>query len=413
MTTPGRNWAETHTYEAAALHRPTSMDELRRTVAAAARIRALGTRHAFHDLADSPGVLVSLDAMPAEVVVDPEARTATVGAGRRYGDIAPVLHDAGWALAAMASLPHISVAGAIATGTHGSGDRIPTLSDAVVALELVGADGDVVTLREGDPDFAGAVVSLGALGIVTRVTLRVEPAYEVGQLVRNAVPWDSVLGDLDAVTASADSVSLFTRWSTDVVDQVWMKTRGVTATSVAWGVAATSDQHPILGVDPAHATAQGGVGGPWYERLPHFRMGFTPSVGAEIQAEYLLPRDHAVPALEALRELGPRIDPLLQVTEIRTMPGGDLWLSPSYGRDTVAVHFTLVRDPDGVRRLLPEIEEALAPFEARPHWGKWFGMDADRIAQLYPRLPDFVELADRLDPDGCFRNAFLERTVLG
>ncbi|KAA1424877.1 FAD-binding protein [Mumia zhuanghuii] len=413
MTTPGRNWAETHTYEAAALHRPAGVDELRRLVAAAPRIRALGTRHAFHDLADSPGVLVSLDAIPADVVVDPDARTATVGAGMRYGDLAPVLHDAGWALGAMASLPHISVAGAVATGTHGSGDRIPTLSDAVVALELVGPDGDLVTLREGDPDFAGAVVSLGALGIVTRVTLRVEPAYDVHQFVRNAVPWETVLGDFDAISSAADSVSLFTRWGTDVVDQVWMKSRRPTEPSVPWGAAATADQHPILGIDPVHATVQGGVGGPWFERLPHFRMGFTPSVGAEIQAEYLLPRDRAAEAFAALRTIGARIDPLLQVTEIRTMPGDDLWLSPSYGRDTVAIHFTLVREPDAVRRLLPEVEGALAPYAARPHWGKWFTLGRGALGELYPRLPDFVRLAGRLDPEGCFRNAFLEGTVFG
>ncbi|MGH1564408.1 D-arabinono-1,4-lactone oxidase [Mumia sp. DW29H23] len=412
MTTPGRNWAETHAYEATTLHRPTTVDELRRVVAQASRVRALGTRHSFHDLADSPGVLVALDAIPHEVVLDPEARTATVSAAARYGDVAPVLHEAGWALAAMASLPHISVAGAVATGTHGSGDRIPTLAGAVVALELVGADGDLVTVREGDPDFAGMVVGLGALGVVTRVSLRVEPAYDVRQRVHNAVPWETVVGELDAITSAADSVSIFTRWGAEAVEQVWWKSRVQAEPSATWGVPATADQHPILGIDPVHATPQGGVPGPWFERLPHFRMGFTPSVGAEIQAEYLLPRASFPDAVAALRALGPRIDPLLQVTEIRTMPADDLWLSPAYGRDTVAIHFTLVRDPSAVRRLLPAVEEALAPYEARPHWGKWFTLDADALAARYPRLPDFVALADRLDPEGCFRNAFLERTVL-
>jgi len=412
VTTPGRNWAETHTYAATALHRPSSVDELRRAVAESPRVRALGSRHSFHDLADSPGLLVSLDAIPREVVVDADAGTATVGAAASYAEIAPVLHRSGWALGAMASLPHISVAGAVATGTHGSGDAAPTLAGAVTALETVGPDGDLVWTSEADPDFPGSVVSLGALGIVTRVTLRVEPTYDVRQDVRNAVPWETVLTDFDAVSSSADSVSVFTRWGTDVVDQVWMKSRRSTEPTVRWGSPATFGQHPILGIDAVHATAQLGVGGPWFERLPHFRAGFTPSVGAEIQSEYLLPRDHATSAFEALRALGPRIDPLLLVSEIRTIPGDDLWLSPAYGRDTVAVHFTLVRDPDAVRRLLPEIEDVLAPFGARPHWGKWFTLGADRIAELYPRLPEFRALADRRDPDRCFRNAFLERTVL-
>ena len=171
VTTPGRNWAETHTYAAAALHRPSSVDELRTVVADSLRVRALGSRHSFHDLADTSGLLVSLDAIPREVVVDADAGTATVGAAASYAEIAPVLHRAGWGLGAMASLPHISVAGAVATATHGSGDAAATLAGAVTALETVGPDGDLAWTTEADPDLrvlAGLIFlvehDLGLLG---------------------------------------------------------------------------------------------------------------------------------------------------------------------------------------------------------------------------------------------------------
>ncbi|MBZ2197602.1 FAD-binding protein [Occultella gossypii] len=408
---PGTTWAGTHTYTAATLHRPDTLDEVRRIVAAATHIRALGSRHSFHDLADSPGDLISLERVDPEIHIDPDAQTVTVGAALRYGDLAVALDRAGWALGAMASLPHISVAGATATATHGSGDATGNLASAVVRLELVTADGDLLTLRRGDADFLGAVVHLGALGIVTRVTLAVEPRYEVRQWVRRDVPWADLLGDFDAITSAAQSVSVFTRFG-DIAGRIWMKSRDTAEPAAPWGVPAAVEQHPIDGLDAVNCTAQLGRPGPWYDRLPHFRMGFTPSVGAEIQSEYLVPRAHAVAAITALRGLGEAMAPVLQVSEIRTVAGDDLWLSAAEGGDRVAFHLTFARDPEAVRALLPRIEDALDPFDARPHWGKWFTTGPGRLATLYPRLGDFAELAGRLDPQGCFRNDYLDRTVL-
>ena len=177
--------------------------------------------------------------------------------------------------------------------------------------------------------------------------------------------------------------------------------------------AATVDRHPILGIDPVNCTPQLGRPGPWADRLPHFRMGFTPSAGEEIQSELIVARRDAVAAIEAVRAIAGEVAPVLQVTEIRTIAADALWLSPQYGQDTVAIHFTWTKEPEAVDRALARVEEALAPLGARPHWGKTFHARAGAIAALYERLPDFSALAARLDPRGAFRNAWLERHVLG
>ena len=399
-----RNWAGSHEYAAARIHQPTSVEQLQEVVAGARRVRALGTRHSFTDLADTDGDLVSTLDLPPTVEVG--ASTVRVAAGVRYGDLAVRLHERGLALATMASLPHISVGGAIATGTHGSGDRTGSLAAAVAGLEYVGADGELRTVTRSDPEFAGHVVAVGALGITTHVTLEVEPAYDVRQDLFTDVSWDGV--DLDALTAAAYSVSLFTGWASGRIDQVWSKSRGADAPDLP-GTPATTTLHMLVGADVAAVTEQGGVPGPWHERLPHFRLAFTPSRGEELQSEYLVPRARAVEAVEELRRLAPGFAHLLQVSEVRTIAADDLWLSGAYDGDAVGLHFTWIRDRPGVYAALPAIEDALLPLGARPHWGKCFVATADRLAPAYPRLDDFRVLADRLDPERKLRNDFLAR----
>lgn len=405
-----QNWAGCYTYAAQRLHHPETVAQAQQLVAGADRIRALGSRHSFNDLADSPGELISLAAVAPQIEIDSQRQVVQVGAGVRYGDLAEELHRNGWALRAMASLPHIAVAGAIATATHGSGDDVGCLATDVVAMELIGPDGDLVLLAEGDPRLDGAAVGLGALGVLTRVWLRIEPTYEITQSVINDVPWDHVLAHYDRITASAYSVSIFTRWDKDEADQVWFKSRQGRV-SLPVGTPATRTQHPVRSVDPANATAQG-VPGPWQDRLPHFRMGFSPSSGAEIQAEYLLPRQYLAEAVQQLRALGPQLAPVTQICELRTVAADGLWLSMAYDRPTVGVHFTFDRRPDQVRQVLALVEQALAPYRARPHWGKWFTHDAEQLDELYPRLEDFRQLVRSFDPQGTFHNAFLQRTVM-
>jgi alditol oxidase len=411
-----QNWAGNYTYRAERVHRPSTLDEVRAIIARAERIRVVGSRHSFSDLADAPELLL-LDALRADVVVDHQEGTVSLGGAVTYGELAAALSAERVALGNLASLPHISVAGGVATATHGSGDRNGNLATAVAAVELVTSSGELMTARRGDPDFDGLVVGLGALGAVTRITLDVEPAYDVRQRVFERLAWNALSEHFDDVTAGGYSVSLFTRLG-DAVDQVWVKSRVTDADDQLGGDlfgarAATSERHLILGKDPVNCTAQLGRPGRWSDRLPHFRLGFMPSAGDEIQSEYHVARRHAIPAIDAIRGLAGVIRPLLQVCEIRTVAADRLWMSPQYERDSVSLHFTWRRDQDGVERALTEIEAALAPLEARPHWGKVFLADAAAIASLYPRLPDFTALAARLDPRGAFRNAWLERCVLG
>jgi len=408
-TPAGRNWAGNVEFRAPRFAEPTTVDELAELVQSASRVRAVGSRHTFSALADSDDLMVSVEGLPGAATVHAERGTASVPAGMRYAEAARELDAAGWALGAMASLPHITVAGAIATGTHGSGDAAGSLSDAVVALDILRADGDLVTVRRGDPDFAGAVVALGSLGIVTRVEFAVEPSYRMTQVVDRGLPWDTALDDLAAVMGSADSVSLFTRWDdAERIDQVWRKTRGDRAPAVLPGAHRAGEAgHPLPGGPAENCTDQTGASGPWFERLPHFRAEFTPSHGEELQSEFFVPRDHAVEAIQAVRTLGPQLQALLYVSEIRSIRADELWLSGAYGRDTIGIHFTWRRDVPAVRALVPTIEAALAPFDARPHWGKVFTAEPEALARVYPRWADFAELRERWDPRGVFRNAQL------
>ena len=404
------NWAGNHTYGATQVHRPRTVAELQDVVGAADRVRALGSRHSFTDIADTVGALVSTLDLPADIEVDADRRQVRVGGGVPYGRLAEDLQRRGWALATMASLPHISVAGAVATGTHGSGDRTGSLAAAVAAVVSVGADGALRSVSRGDADFDGQVVALGALGVATQVTLDIEPSYDVRQDLWTGLPWEAAVEHFDEITSSAYSVSLFTDWTGDRIGQVWLKSRAAEPLPELWGAtAATGTLHMLAGADVEAVTRQGGVAGPWNLRLPHFRMEFTPSRGEELQSEYLLPRTQAAAAIERVRALAPRFVHLLQVTEIRTISADPLWLSGAYGADAVGLHFTWLRDVEGVYGVLPAIEDALLPLGARPHWGKCFLATADRLRPASPRFEDFRALATRLDPGAKFRNAWLTR----
>ncbi|MBQ3357421.1 MAG: FAD-binding protein [Microbacterium sp.] len=415
-----RNWAGNLTYRASRVEHPASIDALRALLAQGGPVRMLGSRHCFNDIADTEGALIALDRLPAVFEVNPERDAVRVAGGLRYGDIAPLLAAEGLGLANLASLPHISVAGAVATGTHGSGDAIGSLASAVRALTIVTPGGETRELRRGDADFDGAVVSLGALGAVVDLTLDVEPTYDVAQHVFEHPSWDAILTDLEAVTGIGTSVSIFSTWQhTDVADQIWVKQRLPEARETAreslfeslGAEAAASKRHPILGVDPVACTEQLGAPGPWFERLAHFKLEFTPSAGAEIQSEYLVPRADAVAAIQAVRSLAGQISPLLLVNEIRTVKADDLWLSSSYGTDAVGIHFTWKPDEAAVRAFLPTLEAALPP-AARPHWGKVFTLDAAEVRERYPRFDDFAALAARFDPERRLVNPYLERLGL-
>lgn len=395
-----KNWAGNVTYSTDQVLAPRTVAEAQETVARAELLKPLGTGHSFSRVADTTGVLVSTEHLDRIVEVGTE--TVVVEAGIRYGDLGSALARHGLAVPNYASLPHISVGGAIATATHGSGARNRSLAASVAALELVCSDGSLERLARTDEGFEGAVVALGALGLVARVTLDVVPAFELCQQVFERLSWAAVEADLHEVLALGYSTSLFTRWSEDGIDQVWVKS-AAPVDACFGATAADGPRNPVTGADPANATEQLGAPGPSAERLPHFRLGFTPSGGDELQSEYAVASEHAVDAVRALRPLGPILTPLLLTSEIRAVAADSLWLSPFHERDSVCIHFTWKPLSEEVHAALQRVEAALAPFEPRPHWGKVFIRSP---APLYPRLPEFRALRARLDPDRAFANVF-------
>ncbi|MGH3253339.1 MAG: FAD-binding protein [Trebonia sp.] len=413
MTSDLRNWSGNYRFTAREVIAARDVGEVQRAVAAGGRVRAIGTRHSFNDLADNGATLVSVAGIAPDPVIDEAAGTVTAGAGMTYGALAAWLQDRGWALGNLGSLPHISIAGATATGTHGSGSRNRILSAAVAGLEYVAADGQLRHAGRENPDFDGLAVGLGAFGIVVRVALDIEPTYLVRQDAYTGLPWDRVLADVDGVLAAAYSVSLFTDWTGDSLHAAWVKRRvantgGDETPEEFFG--ARREPGPVRFIDaPADNLTVLGVAGPWSQRLPHFRLDSTPSNGDEIQSEYFVDRRHGAAALEAIRHRSKTITPLLMISEIRATARDALWLSGSYGRETMAIHFTWHNRPDELNAVLPEVEAALAPFAARPHWGKASRVTAGQVAELYPRLGDARGLFERLDPDGRFSNHRLER----
>ena len=421
MTENPSNWAGNYVYRAAQIHQPETVEQIQDLVMRNHKLKALGTRHSFDDIADSPGDLISLEHFDKIVALDREGRNVTVEAGVRYGELARWLHAEGYALHNLASLPHISVAGACATATHGSGDRNGNLATAVSAMEFVTSNGDLVALsREKDREqLQGAVVGLGGIGVITKLTLDVSPTFQMQQDVYENLPLTELEEHYDELTSDIYSVSLFTDWRNSTINQVWLKrlvpdSVSIKAEPELFGARlATHHLHPIASISAENCTEQMGVCGPWFERLPHFRMDFTPSSGEELQSEYFVPRQHAFPALHAIDQLREYVAPHLLISEVRTIAADNLWMSPCYKRDSVAIHFTWKQDWEGVRHVLPRIEEALAPFQARPHWAKLFIMSHDRLRSLYEKLPDFQHLLEHYDLQGKFRNEFLDRHIFG
>ena len=411
-----KNWAGNHRYAAKALHQPETLDQLRRVLAAASSVQALSTRHTFSAIGDADE-LVAVDRLAGagEIAIDSDAMTVTVGPAVTYAQLAVALEAAGLALANMASLPHISVIGAIATGTHGSGDRLGNLATSVRAMRLLTSDGDVVDIAEGDPRLPGAVVHLGTLGIVVEATLTVEPSYQLSQRVYEGLAWEQLAANLDAITTAGRSVSVFHDFG-ESVREIWIKGDPHAAGPEQLFGARPADgpRNPVPGADPAFCTTQLGEPGPWCDRLPHFRAGFTPSVGEEIQSEWFVARSDGIAAIAALREeLGARIRPLLYISETRTIAADELWMSPHYRRDSIGIHFTWHREPEAVAELCLEVERVLEPFSPRPHWGKSFPGRADAVAARYARLADFLALRRELDPRAVFVNRWLSEKLLG
>ena len=414
-----KNWAGNLTYSTDHVQYPKSVAEVQQLIKKLPKLRALGTRHCFNTIADSKDDLVSTRDLNKVIAIDAKNHTVTVEGGIKYGELAPYLHQHGYALHNLASLPHISVAGSITTATHGSGIKNGNLSSAVTGLEIVIADGSVVHLSKATDleKLNAAVVGLGALGIITKVTLQIQSTYNMRQRVFLKLPMSQLKLHFEEIMSAGYSVSLFTDWQSDSINEVWIKSRmdekDHNQPEFYGAKAATKNLHPIIDHSAESCTDQMGVPGPWYERLPHFKMGFTPSSGKELQSEYFVPLKHAVEAIEAVSKLGKQIGPHLFITEIRTIAADNLWMSPCHNQTSVTIHFTWKQETEAVMKLLPLIEKELAPFNPRPHWGKIFTIEPKVLESRYEKLADFKKLVAEYDPKAKFRNGFLDHNIYG
>lgn len=414
-----KNWAGNIEYSTDKVSYPKSIAEVQSKIKSLDKLKTLGTRHCFNRIADDKHHLLSTKNLKKIIKLDADKLTVTVEGGIKYGELAPYLHQKGFALHNLASLPHISVAGSVTTATHGSGMKNGNLSTAVRALELITADGSVVQLsRESDEDkFLAAVVGLGAFGVITKVTLAVQPTFDVQQRVYTGLPMSELKGHFEEIMSGGYSVSLFTDWATEAVNEVWVKSRveagkeNKLEQEFFGAKAATKNLHPIAELSAENCTEQMGAPGPWFERLPHFKMGFTPSAGKELQSEFFVPRLNAVEAIEAIQKMGKQITPHLLISEIRAIDADEFWMSPCRNQASVAIHFTWKQDWPSVSKLLPKIEKELSHFHVRPHWGKLFTLSPEVLMSRYEKAEQFKKMVTEFDPKGKFRNEFLNKNI--
>jgi alditol oxidase len=415
-----RNWAGNQMFQSQNVHRPATITELQQLVSKCERVKPVGTRHSFSPIADTSGDTISMEHFNEITGIDHDQMTVTVGAGAPYGTFCAELNNAGYAVHNMASLPQITVGGACATATHGSGDKNGNLATAVTALSMVSADGELVHLtRENDADFPAVVVGLGGFGVISHLTLEIRPTYSVRQDVYENLPVAKLADQFDEIMACGYSVSLFTDWQGDCVNQLWVKqivddTGRQEIPDERFGARLAGTRlHPSPGKSIEHCTDQLGASGPWHERLPHFRMDAIGPSGDELQTEYFVAREHGPAALLTVAALQEELAPVIKTSEVRTVAEDNLWMSPSYQAACVGIHFTWKPDWSRVERLLPAIEDALAPYEPRPHWGKLFSVAPEAVASRYPRLVEFRGVMSRYDPTGKFRNELLDRYIFG
>jgi len=408
-----QNWSKNVDFNDRAFLQPESLAELQELVRSNAKLRARGTAHCFNEIANTSSYAINLSNMPKNIEVNADSKSVTVAAGLKYGELAPELHKQGWALNNLASLPHISIAGSISTGTHGSGIKNQNLANQVLSLDLVTAEGELRHIDRTNPAFNALVIGLGLGGIVYQYELKIEPTFKIRQVIYPEIPLDILQRNFDQIMGTAYSVSYFTDWGTAQIGNLWCKFRDseVIPESVGGKAKADKKYHPIPSVDPVACTDQLGESGDWHQRLSHFKLDFTPSVGEEIQTEFFVDRKDAAAAIEGVSKLGEEIPPLLWITELRTIAADDLWLSGAYQRDTLAIHFTWKKDL-AIYPVIEKVEAALRPFNYRPHWGKVFTADGKYLSSVYPKMSEFKALVEALDPASKFENTFTRR-ILG
>lgn len=401
-----KNWAGNIKFQDSKTLAPKSISEIQDIVRTNRKVKARGTAHSFNTIADTKYVALLLDQMPKEIIINKEKKSVTVSAALKYGEVAEELHKNGLALHNLASLPHISIAGAIATGTHGSGSNNGNLATAVKSFDVVLADGSFRNINSSDGDlYYGGVIGLGLVGIVVRVELNIQSTFNLGQNVYLGMKRDNFRDNFDAIMSSGYSVSYVTTWQQEMAGEVWVKfLEGTTPPEVLFGShGATEKLHLLKNHSPEPCNDQLGIIGPWHLRLPHFKMEFTPSSGAELQSEFFVNRAQASSALLALEAIADQISIPLMGSEIRTIASDNFWMSPHYKSNDVGIHFTWKQIPETFEAV-KAIETTLKPFQYRPHLGKIYTAAPSYISSVFPKFKNFQELISQIDPNNKFGN---------
>ncbi len=409
-----KNWAGNLSFSSKEFIEIDSVKKLQTIVSNARGIKVLASGHSFSDIADTKDTLISIKNLSFEIGIDSNKREALVPAGMQYSDVSRYLEKHGWAVSNMASLGEVTIAGAILTGTHGSGSSNGILSTAVIGFEMVLESGSILTTdRENSSDFPGFIVSLGALGVFTKYKLKIVPSFSIRQVVYENINIESIANNFDLVFDRAYSVSFFSNWAQNSTGQIWMKFLDDSKPfniSSDWidGNLAKVKQHPVKINDASPCTDQLATSGKWLDRLPHFKLNSSPVSGDEVQTEYLVDRRYVKQYISELAEIGDEIASKVYTTEIRTIKADDLWLSGAYERETVGFHFTW-RKSDSLVNFLPKIESILGKHDGRPHWGKLFDVPKDKLPSRYPKFSDFEVLLQKYDPNKKFRNNFINK----
>ncbi|KAI1700234.1 d-arabinono-1,4-lactone oxidase domain-containing protein [Ditylenchus destructor] len=359
------NWGNNFRFSTQNIQYPTSVEEVQQIVRNANKLRVVGTRHSFSKIADSPNTMLSTLALKNIIGFDPTVPSITVQAGITYTDLNPFLPNYG----------------------------------------------------PNDPELKAIAVGLGAFGVITQVELEVEPTFNLTNYVFVNMPEQDIYDHFDEIENLGYSVQLFTDFSTPGVwDQVWVWVRSDENSNVGnmqnlYGATRTHEQVTAIEALPPTYLMEQGKEQPWYYGLVDYHLGLSGFDGAEIQSEYFMPYENAIPAIQAVSNFSDLIAPRVYTMLIRTIKGDDLWMSESFNETTVAIHFTWKPNMTAVMEVLPQIEQALLPYGARPHWGKVFAQGPETYLHRYPKLNQWKQLAETLDPTHKFRNKFLEDTV--
>jgi xylitol oxidase len=409
-----KNWAGNLTFSAKEFIEIDNISKLQQVVSNSQGVKVLATGHSFNAIGDTKYTLISLKNLSNGIEIDSQNAQALIPAGMSYADAARYLESNGWAFSNMASLGEVTIAGAISTGTHGSGSNNGVLSTSVVGLEIVLGSGELITIDESNSEeFAGFVISLGSLGVFTKIKMKIVPSFSVKQFVYENIGIQAVAENFDTVFNSAYSVSYFSNWAKNSTGQIWMKFLDDSSSdnlSDNWLGAnqAKAKQHPVKINNPDPCTDQLGISGKWLYRLPHFKLDSSPASGDEVQTEYLVDRKYVNEYIQDLRTIGDEIAPRVYATEIRTIKSDELWLSGAYQRETVGFHFTWKKS-DTLVDFLPRIEEILGKHDGRPHWAKLFSVKSDELSARYPKYSNFEALLKKYDPKKKFRNKFIDQ----